>query len=427
MAPILLSTPFRFSRMKQVLFFISAVFFLSANGVASGEPISTETLMSLSKEEVEAHWKKSKIPGFFARINNGIEIMEITYGSVMPDGTPTTASGLLFIPRGYEKGKSTLLVYHHGTDLEKARPLNLKGEQTICMVFAADGYLVLMPDYFGLGKGPGMHPYQHAETEAQSSIDMIRAVRQLREKLSLDFNEKIFLTGYSQGGHAAMSAHKFITERHKDEFKIWASAPMSGAYDMTGAQSEAMYREYSHPGYLPYLVFGYNTVYRFFDNPSELFRAPYDTLLPPLFDGKNGMGKVNKIMPKVPKDVFRDEVITAYERDENFSFRRLLAENNVHDWKAEEPVLLCYCQADEQVYYKNSLSAHKAMKARGSKSVKLRHAGRKFNHNQCAVYSSIYTKYWFDSFRRGSRKGRKGNPFKLFLLELNKPRVLKGN
>jgi hypothetical protein len=406
------------------LFFAASLF---SKSFASGNPITSETLLSLSKEDLEAHWTKNKIPRLFAGISNGIEIVEITYNSVMPDGTPTIASGLLFVPRGYPKHESSLMVYHHGTDLEKARPLNLKGEQTICMVFAADGYLVLMPDYFGLGKGPGMHPYQHAETEAQSSMDMIRAVRALREKLSLHFSEKIFLTGYSQGGHAAMATHKLITERHKSEFQVWASAPMSGAYDLTGAQSEAMYKEYSHPGYLPYIVFGYNTVYRFFDHPGQIFRAPYDTLLPPLFDGLNNMGKVNKILPKVPKDVFRDDVIHAYENDPEFPFRKLLEENNVHNWKADEPVMLCYCKADEQVYYKNAFSAFDAMKERGTKVLKMRHAGRKFNHNQCAVYSSIYVKYWFDSFRKGSRKGRKGNPLKLFLLELNKGRLKKQN
>lgn len=406
------------------MFCLSAVILFSAEVSALGEPLSAETLVSLSRQDVEAHWKKNKIPGFFARISNGIDIAEITYTSAMPDGSPVLASGLLFIPRGYAKGRPSMLVYHHGTDLEKERPVNLKGEQTICMVFAADGYLVLMPDYFGLGKGPGMHPYQHAETEAQSSIDMIRAVRALREKLNLDFGEKIFITGYSQGGHAAMSTHKFITERHKDEFKIWASAPMSGAYDMTGAQSTAMYKEYSHPGYLPYIVFGYNAVYRFFENPSQIFRPPYDTLLPPLFDGKHDMGTVNKILPKIPKDVFREEAINAFEKDPEFPFRRLLESNNVHDWKAEEPVMLCYCKADEQVYYKNAFSARDAMKARGSRLVKLRNAGRKFNHGQCAVFSSIYTKYWFDSFRRGSKKGRKGDPMRLLLLELKKLTLL---
>lgn len=392
---------------------------------ASGEPVSFEKVFSLSKEDVEAHWQKSKIPTLLARISNGIDVMEMVYTSQLPDGTPVLASGLLFIPRGYTKRKPAMMVYHHGTDLQRERKINLKGEQTICMVYAADGYLVLMPDYFGLGKGPGMHPYQHAETEAQSSIDMIRAVRKSKDKINLETDERIFITGYSQGGHAAMSTHKFISERHKDEIKVWASSPMSGAYDMTGVQSEVMYKAYSHPGYLPYLVFGYNPIYHFFDNPSDIFAAPYDQTLPPLFDGKHSMDEVNKAMPPVPKDVFKPEALQAFENDPNFPFRKALEENNVFNWAPNEPVMLCYCEADEQVYYKNSIVAHKAMKENGSKNVRLRNSGKKFNHGQCAVYASVYTKYWFDSFRKGSKKGRKGDPFKLFILEVAKKKLVK--
>ena len=410
--------------MNRILFFALFILF-SARLFAGGEPLSVEQVVSMSKEEVITYWKKNKIPRFITPVNNGVDVMELVYTSTLPNGTPVKASGKIFIPRGHKKSEVPMMVYHHGTDMKKDRPVNLKGEQSLCMVFAADGYLVLMPDYFGLGKGEGMHPYQHAETEAQSTIDMIRAVRSLKEKLNINPAEKVFLTGYSQGGHAAMSAHKFISERHADEIKVWASSPMSGAYDMTGAQREVMYQEYSHPGYLPFLVFGYNPIYHFFDNPSEIFKSPYDTTLAPLFDGKNGMDKVNKAMPKVPKDIFKEEVLDAYENDPEFPFKKALEQNNVYNWTPREPVMLCYCEADEQVFYKNALVAHKVMKENGAPNVKLRSSGKKFNHGQCAIYASVYTKYWFDSFRKGSKKGRKGDPMKLLVLEMFKGKLVR--
>lgn len=392
---------------------------------AGGEPVSFEKVLTLTKEDVQKHWEKNHLPQFLVHINNGVEVMEIQYTSSLPDGSPVLASGLLFIPRGYTKRKTAMMVYHHGTDLVRERKVDLKGEQTISLVFAADGYVVLMPDYFGLGKSTCLHPYQHAETEAQSSIDMIRAVRKLKQQLNIDPEERIFITGYSQGGHAAMSTHKFISERHRDEFKVWASSPMSGAYDMTGAQREVMYVPYTNPGYLPYILFGYNSIYKFFDKPSDVLKAPYDSILPPMFDGTYSMGDVNKLMPAIPKDVFKDEALKAFENNPDFPFRKALEENNVYSWKSEEPVMLCYCEADEQVYYKNSIVAHKAMKEKGSKNVMLRPSGKKFNHEQCAVYTSVYTKYWFDSFRKGSKKGRRGDPFKLFLLQIGKKKLSK--
>lgn len=411
--------------MKRFLFFFAALA-IATSVWAGGEPVSFQKVMSLSKEDLQAHWKRNHLPEYIVPVNNGVDILELEYTSAMPDGSPVTASGLVFIPRGYTKRKTAMMVYHHGTDLVRERQVNLKGEQTICLVFAADGYVVLMPDYFGLGKSnAALHPYQHAETEAQSSIDMIRAVRRSKAEFGIDPEERIFITGYSQGGHAAMSTHKFITERHKDEIKVWASSPMSGAYDMTGAQREIMYIPYSNPGYLPYILFGYNNIYKFFEKPSEVLKAPYDTILPPMFDGKYSMGDVNKKMPAIPKDVFKDEALKAFENNPDFPFRKALEENNVYDWKAEEPVMLCYCKADEQVYYKNSLVAHDAMVKRGSKRVMLRPSGKKFDHGQCAVYTSVYTKYWFDSFRKGSKKGRRGDPFKRFILEIGKKKLSK--
>jgi hypothetical protein len=63
------------------------------------------------------------------------------------------------------------------------------------------------------------------------------------------------------------------------------------------------------------------------------------------------------------------------------------------------------------------------MNENGSKTIKLRKAANKLGHLNCALVSSIYTKLWFDSFRKGSKKGRKGPWVKRFLLHLQKGRM----
>src|SRR5690606_21531106 len=156
------------------------------------------------------------------------------------------ASGILFVPTGVE-GEMPIIIYNHGTQLVKNREIDLQGEQFICAAFAGDGYIMVFPDYFGIGKGEGFHPYQHAESEAQASVDMLRASQNILKDLNIKYSDKLFVTGYSQGGHASMSTTKFIQERCKGEFKVTAAAPMSGAYDMTGVQAEVMFKEYDHP------------------------------------------------------------------------------------------------------------------------------------------------------------------------------------
>ncbi|MBL0019705.1 MAG: hypothetical protein IPP17_25555 [Bacteroidetes bacterium] len=80
------------------------------------------------------------------------------------DGSSVMASGLIFCRMPLEA--IPLVAYGHGTRLQKERLWNMKGEESICAFFAADGYAVAMPDYLGLGRGERNHLYHHANTEA---------------------------------------------------------------------------------------------------------------------------------------------------------------------------------------------------------------------------------------------------------------------
>ena len=84
---------------------------------------------------------------------------------------------------------------------------------------------------------------------------------------------------------------------------------------------------------------------------------------------------------------------------------------------------ICYCKADEQVNYKNAIAAHKKMRENGAKDVKLKMAGRKFHHNSCAPYATIYSKMFFDSYLKGSKNGKKGPFFRRMLISASKIRV----
>ena len=56
----------------------------------------------------------------------------------------------------------------------------------------------------------------------------------------------------------------------------------------------------------------------------------------------------------------------------------------------------------------------------GAKHVRLKQVGKKYNHRQCADFSVIHTKYYFDSFRKGSERGRKGPLLRRFVLGMGK-------
>jgi dienelactone hydrolase len=411
--------------MRLTLFFILLV---SSSIFAQNKLISYELVATYTKEDLKKKWKEQGVPQAIAPVRYSIDVYQVIYNTSWHDSSCIKASGWYFVPKKdalKEVEGFPLVCYHHGTQIKTERKVRLGGEQAICVGFAADGYLVAWPDYVGLGKGDKKHLYHHVPTQAAASMDLMRAIKELNPKINVVQNDLLFATGYSQGGHATMGLHKTIQEHYSDEFKITASAPMSGAYDLAGVQEETMFKEYSHPGYLPYLFFSFQEVYHFYDKVSDVFKAPYDTLLPPLYQGLHSMGYINRLIPNIPKDVIKSEVIKQYLENEDFPFRKALRENSVHDWKPERPVLICYCQADEQVSYKNALVAHKTMKDNGSKQVRIKHVNKHLGHNDCAMFAVMHAKMFFDSFRKGSKKGNGGPVVKRFLIGIGKSHVAK--
>ena len=409
---------------KNIFLFLFSFLSLSNSQASPGKLNSYKLIHSYSIADLDSIWENKKINKFMARINYPIDVFEVLYETKWHDGTAVDASGIFFLPR--KKGKEfPMICYHHGTQVVKERKITFAGEQAICIAFSASGYMVAFPDYIGLGNSKKSHLYLHLETEAAASIDLLRAIKELIIKEDAKQSKYLFLTGYSQGGHATLATLKVMQEKYPSEFNVTASAPMSGAYDLGGVQSEVMFKPYSHPAYLPYLLYSYQEVYKCFNDKDCSFKAPYAAMLPPLYDGNHTMGDINKVMPETPKDALSDEFMQGYLNNNKFPFTLAIIENSVHNWKPETPVLFCYCKADEQVNYKNAIIASEAMKLKGAENVKLRHTSRKMGHRSCAVFSSVYAKMYFDSFVKGSKKGRKGPLINRMAIALAKIKVKK--
>ncbi len=397
----------------------------SLNSVIAQESylISYEKVSSYNQEELKGLWKKMHIKEFISPISYSVDVYEVLYWSHWHDGSRVKASGLYYVPTGMEEPAATI-VMNHGTKLDRERDVRLGGLQAVSTSYATDGYLVLFPDYIGLGKGDKFHLYHHAETEAMSNIDMLYAVRELNQLIAAKASDQLFITGYSQGGHVAMATHKMIQEQFSNDFTVTASSPMSGAYDLTGVMSEVMYKEYSHPGYLPFLLMSMNEAYSLLqEDVYQIFKSPYDTVIKTMLNGDNKLKHLNPHLPKRPVDMIQESFMSEFENNPEFTFKKALEKNNLYNWKPEAPVQLCYCNADEQVSYKNAFVARDAMKELGAKNVTVRQGGKKYGHNKCALFTAIYTKYYFDSFRKGSKKGKKGPVFKRFLISLAKLKI----
>lgn len=400
-------------------FLILPVFF----STASAQLISYTKVDSFSVDRLAERWKSMGIPQVISKVRNAVDVYDITYCTTYGDSSCVLASGLYFMPVASKK-PAPLLIYNHGTTIRPQRVLGFNGEDQICLMFSTDGYAVCEPDYVGLGHGERRHLYIHADSEANAGIDMMKAVAELDSLMGLQRDPMIFVSGYSQGGHAAMAVSRKLQEEYSDQYKVTAASPMSGPYDLDGVQADVMFQEYSQPHYLPYLLLGYNEVYDVFDKNSFydlVFAEPYNTIVRGVFNGKYSVGNINDTLPGIPKDMLSDSLVNEFRNNPDFVFKRLLEENSMDNWKPEMPMQICYCKGDEEVVYTNALGAYDNMKANGAPNVKLRKAGgKKYTHRTCADWSVVYTKFYFDSFRKGSKKGRKGPIFKRWLVGIAK-------
>jgi len=127
----------------------------------------------------------------------------ITYLSTGVRGDLVEVSGLVFAPPDVPAG-SPIVSWAHGTtgvaDICAPSATHPVGSE-IPMAIAAAGHIVAATDYEGLGT-PGVHPYLVGESEGRSSLDIVRAVRQME----LGASERYLVWGLSQGGHAALWA-----------------------------------------------------------------------------------------------------------------------------------------------------------------------------------------------------------------------------
>lgn len=290
-----------------------------------------------------------------------VDLYRVHYRTEYHDST-TIVTGALAIPQN-TVCKPPLISYQHGTSSSKLGvPSYGSTELQICLVFAAEGNVLVAPDYIGLGGSTiDIHPYQHAFSQGHSTINLLRATRELQDDLSFELSNQLFLFGYSQGGHATMSAVKYIEQLYSNEFTITAAMPMSGAYDMSGSQTDFINDNpsYATPGYLPYIILGYQSIYEnLYDSLSQIFISPYDSTMPYYFYGHNyGIGFINGQCPSYPPDMFTQSARDEFFNNPNFPFVVHLKDNDLLDFAPQTKVRLYYCTGDEQVYYQNSIVA----------------------------------------------------------------------
>jgi hypothetical protein len=332
----------------------------------------------------------------------GVTCYKVVYETIDPLGGRTVASGGLYLPQA--TGVSwPLLSFSHGTvtQTNDVPSVSVTLDAFAGVAFASVGYVSVVADLLGLGSSPGMHPFLHARSEATASVDMLRAARSYCASNNISLNGQIFLAGYSQGGHTEMALHRELEMYHTNEFTVTASAPMAGPYDMSGVELNDVLsaRCPPNPYYAAYVVVAYQSVYHLEPSWSDLLVAPYDTTLPPLFNGNTAGSNINSALPACNiSSILTPATIFSLTNDPGSPLYQALRDNDLDHWKPIAPVRLYHCDGDQDVLYANSQVAYSNFVAQGA-SVQLVDPKPGADHSGCVIPSLEAAEAWFNTLK----------------------------
>jgi pimeloyl-ACP methyl ester carboxylesterase len=330
-------------------------------------------------------------------------LYKIDYETISPLGARTVASGALAVPQG-DNSLLPLVSYQHSTILQTnmaPSSMNLNTEVSVGVAFATTGYAAVVPDYLGLGDSPGFHPFHHARSEATACVDLLRAAKEFCSTNGFPLSGKLFLCGYSQGGHATMALQRELEEYHTNEFSVTACAPMAGAYDLSGVTTTNFLSGATQPNpyYFLYLLAAYQDVYHLAPTLAAMLATPYDTNLPAMLRSNLTSAQINAAMPANPVQILKPEVLAAFRADPRYPLRLALEDNDVYRWIPQAPMRLYHCAADQDVTIANSEVALASFEALGDTQVQLIDPNATYDHSACSQPSLLLAKTWFDSLR----------------------------
>lgn len=321
-------------------------------------------ITTLTTAQIDGGTQASGLQPITGKAKCDVKVVALNYNTVGVSGEKTNASGVMLVPAGTCTTAAGLLAYAKGTDVQKPRTLaNPTDGETFLLaaMYAAQGYAVVATDYLGYAKSSyAYHPYLHADSEATSVIDSIRAARNAAKTVGAALSGKVMLAGYSQGGHSSMAAHRAIERDNAKEINVVAGAHLAGPYNLSGSmKSTAVIAGYQY--FVPFLITAWQKAYgNIYSDVTTVFKAPYasyiETLLPNptlTFTTLAATGKLPGAAGETPTQardaMFQAAFINDIQTNDKNSVYLAAKKNDLLGWSPKAKVLLCGGAGDPTV------------------------------------------------------------------------------
>ncbi len=404
--------------MRQTLYRlmgVAALFVLVGCGTNLDKPTGTVSknaavVVDVSGDLIKQKLLRAHFPGIDQNSTvYGEKAYRIVYDSIDIHGNPIKASGYMVVPTGLpdavtrQLGLSIVLDDHgtifKNTDAPSVMPSQtlLPGNDTSILFSALGGFVTLMPDYVGYGESKGaVHPFVMKRL-AEDSAAFLQAARKVAQENGIKLNGQLFVTGYSEGGYAAMAT---LQKLEDDGESVAMAAPMAGPYDLNftafGVLSQP---KLSVPSFMAFVGYAYAEAYGV--DIATVINSPYATMLPDLFNGEHDRSEID---PKLsydttgPTGLFVPAFVADFFANSSNWFRKAVLENSVSAWAAQTPIRLVHCQGDDVIPFAISQATLQSMQSAGTQNIgiipveaALQQAGKGdghlMGHSECGIYA----------------------------------------
>lgn len=324
----------------------------------AGDVVSAEQKLDLTPQGVinfiANNLGDQNAPEFANYLNSfnlGLKGYKITYYTKNENNVLVKATGLLMYPNVPFK-LSTVVSDHGTTDNRNNVPSNFKGALTAGFVvelsYVLNGYILMAPDYVGMGTGDGTHPYVDYATEAGATIDFITAANKVLAQLNIKRYDEYFLAGYSQGAHAAMSTLKRLSISNPNNIKFKYAYMGDGPYDFSGITLNKGVLEkdiYPFTSFLANVLHTCNnTGYKTYNNDiSEVISAEYlDKYNYHVVQDNGGL----LWGPVIWRKLFTTNFVNDVTYNPNNKLRLCMKPKDVYDWYNKTPMTLGHSTVD---------------------------------------------------------------------------------
>ncbi|MDR1341076.1 MAG: hypothetical protein LBK58_13630 [Prevotellaceae bacterium] len=333
---------------------------------------NTKLVGTMNIEQVKS--MMTDYAGFRPLVQTDISLYSVEYNTVL-NGDGIKVSGLFVIPANIP-AQTPVVVYNHGTMHKDGAPSfcntsNYSMDIGMCYIFSSIfNCAILIPDYIGYGiSSSTMHPYIHAESLGQTSLDIIRAYIDYTNITphATPANRNVVILGYSEGGYTSVALHKKIQESNYDinVVKTYAGA---GPYDVENFVKEVLLqdRELSSNSISSYLwvLSTYISYSAYVKDYGQIFSEADNEIL---VNSNYALGYLAKYPINLnPQNLFRPEFIDAILNGEDTKFSEIIKANTLINFVPSDSLILFHSEADSWVYVSNTNNAYSKMKSKGA-------------------------------------------------------------